>query len=162
MINHAFRIFQSLLVIALGGVFIGLFHEHDGMVALALAISGVWFLRNTYLKNPTQAQAFVLISGMFISAAFGTIVEYWGIQNGYWAYHDLSGNPPFPLWLPIAWSLAFIGLYRVESHFVQHLKITSMHKKLTLACAFSIFLPTWGEVIAINMGVWSYTWDYEL
>ena len=156
------RIIRSLLTISMGGLFIGLYHPHDGMVALVLAIAGAWFYRETYLKNPSQSQAFVLISGMFISGSIGTLVEFWGIHNGYWAYHDLSNGSTFPLWLPIAWALAFLGLYRIESFFVERIRLTSTGSKLALITAFSLLLPTWGEIIAINMGVWSYSWGHQL
>jgi len=156
------RFLKSFLSLSLGGVVIGLLHQYDiALAVLLVAVTILYFLHTVRLAE-TQLRARIILAGGVITMLLGVIGEWWGISNGYWMYHDLAEGREFAAWLPMAWMLAFFYLYRIEESIIYHLKITSFKRKLVLTMIISAILPTWGEVVAINLGVWTYTWDYQL
>ena len=136
-------------------------HEYDSVVAAALlAILALFFWR-TYQSNPSTHRAVILIAGGLFTGFFGVQAELWGISNGYWVYHDLSDGRDFARWIPFAWALAFVFLYRIEEFLFNHLNLHSLKSKLLLVAPLSGLLPAWGEMVAINFGAWSYSWGYQ-
>ena len=144
------------------GALIGIFRSEDAAVAglLGLLVLPLTYLQLTRHKHSTGRRT-VLLSGILLSGLFGIQVELWGIGNGHWQYHDLADGRSFPYWLPFAWMLAFIFLYRLEMDLIRLLKLDSVQKKFALAVVLSVTFPTWGEIITINLGVWTYHWPHQ-
>ena len=158
----SYRVGKAFLMLLIAGGLIGLLHPYDALVAGILALNMILITWSMYRKSPSTSRAAILIGGSLLTGVLGVKVELWGIQNGYWEYHDLSNGRHFAYWLPFAWMLAFLFLYRVEEYFIRRLALTCLKKKLLLAAIVSAVLPTWGEIVAINLGVWTYSWDYQL
>ncbi len=157
---HSARLFVSLTV---GGALVGVLHRHHGVVALILGVILLTFFWQNYkLYKPFVPRGVVLICGAFLTGCLGVMAELWGIRNGYWEYHNLAPGREFPLWLPFAWSLTFIFLYRIEELFIECLQLRGMRVKLLLAALFSAFFPAWGEMVTVNLGVWTYAWPHQL
>jgi hypothetical protein len=97
---------------------------------------------------------------MLLTGLAGMIGENWGVTNAYWEYHKVSRE--LPLWLPFAWMLAFYFLYSIESRLIPCLKFKTIKNKLILAFWLSLLVPAFGEIITINLGVWTYYWPYQL
>ncbi len=155
------RILRSFTILLIAGGVIGLLHHEDGIVAGFLAVTGFvifWFIG----RQQSMSGKIIFISGMALTGFLGVRVEIWGIENGYWIYHDLSEGRVFPYWLTPAWMCAFAFLYRVELHFIKLLQLTDLKQKILLATIISVVLPTWGEIITISLGVWTYTWGFQL
>lgn len=151
------------LMLVIVGLFIGLFHEYDQMVAVGL---GAGLLVMMYRKRslPTPERR-VFVSGMLLSAGLGMACEYWGVSNRYWTYHDLDTGQSLPAWLPFAWAGAFAFLYSVERNLERRLegspKLRRFSSRLLLTAAISAVFPTLGEIITIQLGVWTYAWGYQ-
>ena len=156
-----FRFLRALIELFIAGLVIGLLHKYDSIVAGILAILTLPRWWQTYQRNPSFHRAMILLVGTLLTGFLGVLLELWGIYNGYWEYHDLSGNRHFPYWLPFAWMLAFIFLYRVEEYYIVRLNISELKQKIILAALLSVVLPTWGEIVAINLGVWTYSWGFQ-
>ncbi len=157
-LHSTLRAFFSMLLL---GVLIGLLHDRDTMVALLLLALVPFVAWRTYKRDPHPTKLTILIAGALTTSLLGCMGEAWGISHGYWVYHDLPGDRLFPLWLPLAWGGAFIALYRFEYACIQSLNINTLPKKLLLAGIISATLPTWGEIVAIHLDVWHYTWSYQ-
>lgn len=97
---------------------------------------------------------------MLLTGFGGIIGEIWGVSNGYWEYHEITGALPY--WLPFAWMLAFDYLYKVERSLIPFLKHTSQRNKILLAILLSLILRAFGEMITIYLGVWTYYWPYQI
>jgi hypothetical protein len=97
---------------------------------------------------------------MSLTGLAGMIGENWGVSNAYWEYHKVSRE--LPLWLPFAWMLAFYFLYSIESRLIPYLKYKTIKNKLIIAFWLSLLVPAFGEIITINLGVWTYYWPYQL
>lgn len=149
----------SLLIV---GFIIGIFHQYDTSLLIFLIFLFLYRLYKEMKINPYKYKVTILLIGTLISAILGIMAEIWGIQNGYWLYHDLSDNRQFPHWLPIAWGLTFMFFYRLEELILKEIKINSFKVKLFLVVFLSALLPTWGEIITINLGVWTYTWPLQV
>jgi hypothetical protein len=151
---------KNLSKLILAGLMIGLLHASDGWVALILAI---YMLISVGKKFAQQSEdRFIYLTGLIISAIFGVLCELWGIYFGYWQYHDLANGREFPFWLPFAWGLAFTYIYKIEKQLVLSLPISSFSGKLIMALLVAMVFPTIGEIITINLGVWTYTWPYQI
>ena len=162
MSTLSLRLLRAFFVLFIGGAVIGMLHQYDSAVAAILLAVITMFYWRTYQSNPSTHRAVILISGGLFTGFFGVQAELWGISNGYWVYHDLSDSRSFARWLPFAWTLAFVFLYRIEEFFINHLNLQSLKSKLLLVALLSGLLPAWGEMVAINFGAWSYSWDYQL
>lgn len=152
------RAFLSLLI---AGTIIGLLYPYDLFLAVFLSFLLIFRLYQENKRNPSYGKLTILILGTFISAVLGTLAEIWGIYNNYWEYHELSNNREFPYWLPFAWALTFSFFYRLEEDILKVKKINSYKSKLIFVAILSAIFPTWGEIITINLGVWTYSWDYQ-
>jgi len=153
------RAFFSLLV---AGGLIGWLHPWDSQLALFSLFTTIVLFYQTFKHATSHHHKIVLLSGVLITGICGVMVELWGIHNGYWAYHDLPETRTFARWLPFAWMLSFIFLYRFENHVIAFLGLTTIKSKILLALSVSAILPTWGEIITINLGVWTYYWKYQI
>ena len=151
---------KNLIKLILAGVVIGLLHAYDGWVALILAI----YMLMTVGKKFTQKHydRYIYLTGLVISAILGVLCELWGVYFGYWQYHDLANGREFPFWLPFAWGLAFTYIYKIERQLVISVPISGFSGKLIMALLVAMVFPTIGEIITINLGVWTYAWPYQI
>lgn len=156
------RITRAVVMLSIVGGMIGLLHSQDLVVAMLLAAATPLAYRRLTGNMAEPASRLLILAGMLLSGFFGIQVELWGIQGGHWEYHELTAGRSFPYWLPFAWALAFAFLYRLEQDFIRILKLDGLAQKFALAAALSAVFPTWGEVITINLGVWTYAWEHQL
>lgn len=155
----SFRPFISLLII---GSIIGYFHQYDFLLLVLLVCIFVYRFYKDAMINSEKTKAYILFFGSLISGFLGVLAELWGIENGYWLYYDLSNNRQFPYWLPLAWGLTFMFFYRIEESILKVIQTDSLKTKLIMVVALSAILPTFGEIITIQLGVWTYTWSYQI
>jgi nitrogen fixation-related uncharacterized protein len=155
----SFRPFISLLII---GFTIGYFHKHDFLLLVLLACIFVYRFYKDAIINPEKNKVYILFFGTLVSSFLGVLAELWGIENGYWQYYDLSNNRQFPYWLPLAWGLTFMFFYRIEESILKVIQTDSLKTKIIMVVALSAILPTFGEIITIQLGVWTYTWSYQI
>lgn len=154
-----FRPFLSLLIF---GLIIGYFHEYDFFLLLFLSISFLYRFSKDIKINSEKNKVFILLAGTIISGTLGVLAELWGIENGYWLYYDLSDSRQFPYWLPLAWGLTFMFFYRIEESILKVIDINTLKSKLLMLVCLSAILPTFGEIITIYLGVWTYTWPLQI
>lgn len=147
-------------MLATAGTFIGLFYEQDWVVAAGLA-PGVLLM--AYRKRTLPwGERRIFYLGILLSAGLGTLCEYWGVSNQYWTYHGLDEGRHLPAWLPFAWGGAFGFLYSVEHGLIRRCGLEHFSSKLLLVVVLSAVFPTIGEIITIQLGVWTYAWDYQI
>lgn len=152
------EIVKAMVKLGIAGTVIGLFKEYDLWVAVLLFLKIVHVIYVNIVK--VSNKNWILLIGMLISGVGGILAEHWGVSNGYWEYHEVSRD--LPLWLPFAWMLAFYFLYRIESGLIQHITNKTVSNKLIIAFWLSLIVPAVGEMITINLGVWTYYWDYQI
>tara|TARA_R110002124_G_scaffold241687_6_gene406929 strand:- start:7957 stop:8580 length:624 start_codon:yes stop_codon:yes gene_type:complete len=161
--NQKKETFKALAIatvkITITGIVIGVFHEYDFWVGLLLFVRLIAFLFKNYYK--TTSKNWVLLAGMIITGILGISAEIWGVENAFWEYHDLTNNRQLPYWLPFAWMFAFRFIYQLESKLIVSLHLKKMSHKTWLAIFITAFFPAYGEVITINLGVWTYSWPYQ-
>ena len=143
---------KRLVILSIAGIVISVLHSEDLIVVLVLA----FFTSLIYLRKKKSKNFKIYFLGFFISGIGGILAESWGINSGLWTYHDLSDGREFPYWLPLAWGLAFSFLYSFEEYFIKNLKLKSLKSKITLTILSSILLPTIGEIVTVQLGVWTY------
>ena len=155
--------FKTIIIafvkITITGIIIGVFHKHDFWVGLLLFTYLLVFLYKNYLHKASKN--WILLAGMIITGILGICAEIWGVTNGFWEYHDLSNNRQLPYWLPFAWMFAFRFIYLLETKLIHSLGLLKMSHKTWLAIFITAFFPAYGEVITINLGVWTYSWPYQ-
>lgn len=156
------RILKSLFVLIVGGGVIGILHEYDVLVALILSVVLIYKFRQESKINPSSYKTKLLFFGMLIQLTLGMSIELWGVSNDYWAYHDLSNGRIIPIWLPIAWANTFVYFYRLERELFQNVPDLTIRSKMTILLAIYAVLPAFGEMITINLGVWTYFIGYQL
>jgi len=150
---------KSIIQLVLAGIVIGLSHEYDLIIALVLVSLIVFY----FYKNLSKKEDFnkTIVIGMIATGILGVLVEYWGVSNKYWLYHNLSNDRSFPFWLPFAWMLAFLFLYIIEVKVMQYLIKKSWRNKFFIILLVATIFPVLGEIITINLGVWTYYWPYQ-
>lgn len=150
---------KALLKLILAGVVIGVFKKYDLILAILLFLKVV---QNCYkeIVKPTTNKNWILLIGMLLTGFGGIVGETWGVQNGYWEYHEV--NRELPLWLPFAWMLAFHYLYKLERNLIPLLSNQTQKNKILFAIILSLILPAFGEMITIYLGVWTYYWPYQI
>lgn len=157
----AYVLLRGGVVLLVAGGAIGLLHDWDMLVAVLLLALVAWRFYILFEQEGTKHTLAMAVA--FVATALaGTGVEVWGIHYGHWEYHDLSDGRHFPYWLPLAWGAAFLFLYRIEKRLMRDLDIRTPQAKLILIIAVATIYPTWGEIVAINLGVWTYTWGWQL
>tara|TARA_R110000787_G_scaffold271939_5_gene379227 strand:+ start:4152 stop:4757 length:606 start_codon:yes stop_codon:yes gene_type:complete len=152
------EILKAFIKLTIAGFLIGFLKQYDLILAILLVLKIVHVIYKNILKSATKN--WILLIGMILTGFGGILGEYWGVSNQYWEYHEVARE--LPLWLPFAWMLAFYFLYRIESGLIPFLKNKTIQNKLIIAFWLSLIIPAFGEVITINMGVWTYYWPYQL
>ncbi|MGY5353942.1 hypothetical protein [Wenyingzhuangia sp. IMCC45467] len=155
--NITISLLKATLKICIAGVFIGLLHQKDWLVAIFLILKVVHSMYNLGFSN--KQKNWIVPIGMFLSGVLGIGAEYWGISNGYWEYHDIQSL--MPLWLPFAWMLAFSYVYKLEKELFAQLNKPSLKTKTYITFLLALVFPAFGEVITINLDVWTYYWPYQ-
>lgn len=157
--KFVYEIVMVSFKLIMAGLVIGLFHKYDFWITILLICFMIWKLFPKVFKNFNQN--LILFYGMLLTGLLGISAEYWGVSNGYWTYHDLSGGREFPYWLFFSWMLAFYFLYKLECRLIVYLKPKNLKTKVILAIFVSMIFPVLGEIITINLGVWTYDWPMK-
>ena len=156
--NFLLEILKAFIKLCIAGLLIGLLKSYDLIIALILLIKIIHVVYKNVIKS--KIKNWILLYGMSITGLAGMIGENWGVSNAYWEYHKVSRE--LPLWLPFAWMLAFYFLYSIESRLIPYLKYKTIKNKLIIAFWLSLLVPAFGEIITINLGVWTYYWPYQV
>ena len=156
--NFLLEILKAFIKLCIAGLLIGLLKSYDLIIALILLIK----IFHVVYKNViiSKIKNWILLYGMSLTGLAGMIGENWGVSNAYWEYHKVSRE--LPLWLPFAWMLAFYFLYSIESRLIPYLEYKTIKNKLIIAFWLSLLVPAFGEIITINLGVWTYYWPYQV
>ena len=149
---------KAIIKLCIAGFLIGFLKSYDAIIAIILFLK----ILHVIYKNIIIAETknWILLIGMIVTGFGGIVGEKWGVSNNYWEYHEVSKE--LPLWLPFAWMLAFYFLYSIESKLIAFLKNKTINNKLIIAFWLSLLVPAFGEVITINLGVWTYYWPYQI
>lgn len=147
---------RAIILLFLSGAVIGFFHKIDWVIALICIVRILYFIFFNAPKTIDNQTLKIVYLGMAITTVLGVSAELLGIHFGFWKYHHLSDNREFPYWLPLMWGLSFLFLFRIESRLIRLIKITHFSQKLFITAIVAIVLPTIGEIVAINLGVWTY------
>ncbi len=156
--NFLLEILKAFIKLCIAGLLIGLLKSYDLIIALILLIKIIHVVYKNVIIS--KIKNWILLYGMSLTGLAGMIGENWGVSNAYWEYHKVSRE--LPLWLPFAWMLAFYFLYSIESRLIPYLKYKTIKNKLIIAFWLSFLVPAFGEIITINLGVWTYYWPYQL
>ena len=156
--NFLLEILKAFIKLCIAGLLIGLLKSYDLFIALILLIKIIHVVYKNVIIS--KIKNWILLNGMSLTGLAGMIGENWGVSNAYWEYHKVSRE--LPLWLPFAWMLAFYFLYSIESRLIPYLKYKTIKNKLIIAFWLSLLVPAFGEIITINLGVWTYYWPYQL
>ena len=152
------EILKALVKLTIAGFLIGFLKQYDLILAILLVLKIMHVIYKNIVKS--EAKNWILLIGMILTGFGGILGEFWGVSNQYWEYHEVSRD--LPLWLPFAWMLAFYFLYRIESGLIPYLKNKNIKNKLIIAFWLSLIIPAFGEIITINLGVWTYYWHYQI
>ena len=152
------EILKAIIKLCIAGFLIGFLKSYDTIIAIILFLK----ILHVIYKNIIIAETknWILLIGMIVTGFGGMVGENWGVSNNYWEYHEVSKE--LPLWLPFAWMLAFYFLYSIESRLIAFLTNKTISNKLIIAFWLSLLVPAFGEVITINLGVWTYYWPYQI
>ena len=150
--------FKRIFILSVAGLVISVLHDKDWIVALLLG----GFCVTVFLRKRKSPHAVLYLVGFLISAIGGVLAEDWGISSGLWVYHDLPDGRNFPYWLPFAWGLAFSFLYSFEYCYIKVLQLWRPMQKIILTILVTALLPTIGEIVTVQMGVWTYYGPYQL
>lgn len=152
------EILKAIIKLCIAGFLIGFLKSYDAIIAIILFLK----ILHVIYKNIIIAETknWILLIGMIVTGFGGMVGENWGISNNYWEYHEVSRK--LPLWLPFAWMLALYFLYSIESRLIAFLTNKTISNKLIIAFWLSLLVPAFGEVITINLGVWTYYWPYQI
>lgn len=156
--NFLLEILKAFIKLCIAGLLIGLLKSYDLIIALILLIKIIHVVYKNVIIS--KIKNWILLYGMSLTGLAGMIGENWGVSNAYWEYHKVSRE--LPLWLPFAWMLAFYFLYSIESRLIPYLEYKTIKNKLIIAFWLSLLVPAFGEIITINLGVWTYYWPYQL
>ena len=152
------EILKAIIKLCIAGFLIGFLKSYDTIIAIILFLK----ILHVIYKNIIIAETknWILLIGMIVTGFGGMVGENWGVSNNYWEYHEVSRK--LPLWLPFAWMLALYFLYSIESRLIAFLTNKTISNKLIIAFWLSLLVPAFGEVITINLGVWTYYWPYQI
>jgi hypothetical protein len=152
------EILKAIIKLCIAGFLIGFLKSYDAIIAIILFLKILHVIYKNIITAKTKN--WILLIGMIVTGFGGMVGENWGVGNNYWEYHEVSKE--LPLWLPFAWMLAFYFLYSIESRLIAFLKNKTISNKLIIAFWLSLLVPAFGEVITINLGVWTYYWPYQI
>ena len=152
------EILKAIIKLCIAGFLIGFLKSYDAIIAIILFLKILHIIYKNIIIARTKN--WILLIGMIVTSFGGIVGEKWGVSNNYLEYHEVSKE--LPLWLPFAWMLAFYFLYSIESRLIAFLKNKTISNKLIIAFWLSLLVPAFGEVITINLGVWTYYWPYQI
>jgi hypothetical protein len=152
------EILKAIIKLCIAGFLIGFLKSYDAIIAIILFLKILHVIYKNIIIAKTKN--WILVIGMTVTGFGGMVGENWGISNNYWEYHEVSRK--LPLWLPFAWMLALYFLYSIESRLIAFLTNKTISNKLIIAFWLSLLVPAFGEVITINLGVWTYYWPYQI
>ena len=152
------EILKAIIKLCIAGFLIGFLKSYNAIIAIILFLKILHVIYKNIIIAKTKN--WILLIGMIVTGFGGMVGENWGVSNNYWEYHEVSKE--LPLWLPFAWMLAFYFLYSIESRLITFLKNKTISNKLIIAFWLSLLVPAFGEVITINLGVWTYYWPYQI
>ena len=152
------EILKAIIKLCIAGFLIGFLKSYDAIIAIILFLKILHVIYKNIIIAKTKN--WILLIGMIVTGFGGMVGENWGVGNNYWEYHEVSKE--LPLWLPFAWMLAFYFLYSIESRLIAFLTNKTISNKLIIAFWLSLLVPAFGEVITINLGVWTYYWPYQI
>ena len=152
------EILKAIIKLCIAGFLIGFLKSYDAIIAIILFLKILHVIYKNIIIAKTKN--WILLIGMIVTGFGGMVGENWGVGNNYWEYHEVSKE--LPLWLPFAWMLAFYFLYSIESKLIAFLTNKTISNKLIIAFWLSLVVPAFGEVITINLGVWTYYWPYQI
>ena len=155
--NIIISLLKAVFKICLAGVIIGLLHKQDWIVAIFLILKVIHSMYNLGFKE--NHSYWMVPIGMILTGFLGILAENWGINNAYWKYHDIATK--MPLWLPFAWMLSFSYVYKLEKELFSQIHKPTLKTKALITFLLALFFPAFGEVITINLGVWTYAWPYQ-
>ena len=136
---------------------LGALHKNQWILFTLLIIIGFLWIYRKLLRNKTDA--ICEITGFLLTTLLGTSCELWGTYNQYWTYHDIPSYQLIPVWIPVAWGFTYFAFHLFEKCLCQ---FTNNDKRRLFTIALtSLVLPTVGEYIPIDMGVWTYHWPYQ-
>ncbi len=159
-----FKLFKTIfpviisytLKIILAGLIIGLLYRRENLLVIILALVLVYKIYKLTKDKSTNIR--LLIPGMLLTGFLGVVIEYFGTKLNYWEYHHISGQ--LPRYLLIVWMFAFMFMYNIEKKiFLSIENITPLKRKVIILFIVIVF-PTIGEIVCINLGVWTYYYPY--
>ncbi|WP_194852444.1 hypothetical protein [Nonlabens antarcticus] len=150
---------KMVAAVSLAGVIIGLLKSQPYILAVVFLALIIYVFYKTLFKSKT-GRNWIPVVGMILTGLLGIIAEYWGVSNDHWQYYHIDSI--LPAWLPFAWMLAFYLLYRLEYKILPYLKNPSRLRRIMLMIFLTLTIPAFGEMVAINMDVWSYSWPYQI
>lgn len=156
---------RAFLMLTLAGVFIGIMHENDLFITIFLSFFLIYLLiqNKNYQSQSILNKRFFWL-GIFLTITFGSFTEIWGIHYQLWQYHDLDNFREFPLWLPLAWGLSFLFIFRFKNRLcvIFNIPTNKIWPLFKLNIAISLIFPTLGEMVAIKLNVWHYNLPYQV
>ena len=157
------RILKVCAIVVVMGVLIGVFHQwHVLLGGLLFGFMILYPIRSLAQKTENTPQLLLTVAGMGLNLVAGTLVELWGTHNGHWTYWDLPPGVMVPFWVPVAWAWAYKVVHKVETILLENYPAEGIRKWAFLIILPSIVIPTLGELVAINLGVWSYHWQPQI
>lgn len=153
------EIIKAIIKLIVAGLLIGVLKKYDAIIAGILILK---IFHNIYKEiiKPEANKNWLLLVGMLLTGFGGVVGETWGVTNGFWKYHEVTRD--IPLWVPFAWMLAFHYLYKLEKSIIPFLKTQNQKNKIVLAIILALILPAFGEIVTIQLGVWTYYWPYQI
>ncbi|CAM1340677.1 hypothetical protein [Tenacibaculum amylolyticum] len=148
---------KNTIKLIIGGIAIGLLHQYDLLIAILL---GLKIIHSFYKRVKTNSLSILFIIGFILTGIIGFTCEYLGTSYGYWEYHDVPYQTP--RWLFFAWGAAFILIYQIEAILYQKFPNMSNRNKNLYILFIVAFFPTLGEMVAINLGTWTYYVPYKI
>jgi hypothetical protein len=151
---------KAVVKVTIAGLAIGFLKEYPFIIAFIVSLKIAHVIYKSVIR-PEGDKNWILVTGMIMTGFLGIIAEFWGVSMNYWEYHSTNGVF-LPAWLPFAWMMAFYILYKLEHQLIPYLKNPSLIHRMTLMIVLTLIIPAVGEMIAIKMDVWTYTWPYQL
>jgi hypothetical protein len=148
---------EGTLKLVIGAIIIGVLHKYDTLLAVLLFLKIVHSIYKAK-KNNTYGVMFTV--GIIFTGLVGLLTEYIGTEYGHWHYHDVDTQ--LPNWLFFAWVGAFILMYGMEAKINQINPNLNPKNKQLIVLFMAFFFPSLGEMIAINLGTWTYYWPYQI
>jgi hypothetical protein len=158
--NVSVEFLKAVVKVTIAGLAIGFLKEYPFVIAFIISLKIAHVIYKSVIR-PEGAKNWILVTGMLMTGFLGIVAEFWGVSMNYWEYHHIDGAM-LPAWLPFAWMMAFYILYKLEHKLVPYLKNPSLIHRMILMIVLTLIIPAFGEMVAINMDVWTYSWPYQL